>query len=89
MLEKAEKWMKSKIVEAKDKADFEKKLANQEGFIKANWCGELECEKSIKEATTANSRNIPFEENKGKMKDCTCIWCGKKAKVKAYFAKSY
>ena len=89
MLDKAEKWIKSKIVEAKDKADFEKKLANQEGFIKAAWCGDEACEKSIKDATTANSRNIPFAENNGKMEDCQCIWCGKKAKVVAYFAKSY
>ena len=89
MLTKAEKYVNSKVVEAKDKADFEKKLASQVGFVKANWCGEPECEAAIKEATTANSRNIPFSENKGKIADCKCIWCGKKAKVKAYFAKSY
>ncbi len=89
MLNKAEKWMNSKIVEAVDKGDFEKKLANQEGFVSANWCGEPECEKAIKDATTANSRNIPFSENKKEPTNCKCIWCGKKAKVKAYFAKSY
>jgi len=89
MLEKAEKWMNSKVFEANSKADFEKKLADQVGFVKVNWCGEPECEAAIKEATTASSRNIPFSENKGKMEDCDCIWCGKKAKVKAYFAKSY
>jgi len=89
MLKKAEKWMNSKIIVATDKADFEKKLANQEGFVCADWCGEPECEKAIKEATTANSRNIPFSENKKAPTNCKCIWCGKKAKVKAYFAKSY
>jgi hypothetical protein len=45
----------------------------------------MDCEKAIKEGTTATVRVIPFgKEIKGK-----CSRCGREAKYLAYFAKSY
>lgn len=89
ILEKATKRLNDNIVEAKNKEDFENLIKNQEGFIKAYWCNEKECELNIKEATGANTRNLPFAENEKELKDCKCIWCGKKALKVAYFAKAY
>ena len=33
-----------------------------EGFVKAMWCGNQECEDKIKEDTTATSRCMPFAQ---------------------------
>jgi prolyl-tRNA synthetase len=50
------------------------------------WCGSEECEKSIKEDTKATLRCIPLEQpgDTG-----PCIYCGRTAKERAYFAKAY
>ncbi len=89
LLQNATQKLKSSIIEAKDKEDFINKIKNQEGLVKACWCNEKECELSIKEHTGANTRNLPFDENEKELKDCNCIWCGKKAKKIAYFSKAY
>ena len=47
------------------------------GFIKAMWCGNLECEEKIKEVNGIKSRCIPFNEEQISDK---CICCGKDAK---------
>ena len=52
----------------------------------APWCGSRECEESIKEQTGAKITNIPFDGGKLGEK---CIYCGRKAKHMANFAKSY
>ena len=56
------------------------------GFIKAMWCGELECEEKIKEVYGLSSRCMPFEQEK--IAD-TCICCGKKADKLVYWGKAY
>ncbi|MFS0749060.1 proline--tRNA ligase [Oceanobacillus sp. 1P07AA] len=70
---------------AKDMDEFKEKIENG-GFIKAMWCGDVSCEESIKEETTATSRCIPFEEEK--VAD-TCVCCGKEAKELVYWARAY
>lgn len=57
-----------------------------DGFIKAMWCGEEECEDKIKELTGVGSRCIPFEQET--LAD-TCICCGKPAKHMVYWGKAY
>lgn len=58
----------------------------QDGFAKAMWCGNRECEDKIKAATGATTRCMPFNhEPVGE----TCVCCGKKATAVTYFAKSY
>ncbi|MDE7293928.1 MAG: proline--tRNA ligase, partial [Oscillospiraceae bacterium] len=59
---------------------------NGDGFIKAMWCGEEECEDKVKEATGVGSRCIPFEQEKLSE---TCVCCGKPAKCMVYFGKAY
>ncbi len=63
------------------------KLAeNGDGFVKAMWCGDPECESKIKELTGVGSRCIPFEQDDISDK---CICCGKEAKQMVYWGKAY
>ncbi len=62
------------------------KAAVETGFAFSHWCGDRECEAQIKEETKATTRNIPFDQP---TEVGVCIHCGKPAKEKAYFARSY
>lgn len=64
----------------------EKLASNGDGFIKAMWCGEEECEDKIKEITGVGSRCIPFEQEELSDK---CVCCGKPAKCMVYWGKAY
>lgn len=68
------------LEEMKDIAD------NKPGFIKAMWCGELECEEKLKEVVGVTSRCIPFEQEK--LSD-VCVCCGKPASKMLYWGKAY
>ena len=59
---------------------------NGDGFIKAMWCGEEECEDRVKELTGVGSRCIPFDQEH--ISD-TCVCCGKPAKHMVLWAKAY
>lgn len=59
---------------------------NKPGFIKAMWCGGVECELRLKEAAEITARCIPFEEEKIGEK---CVCCGKKAEKLVYWGKAY
>ncbi len=60
--------------------------ANGDGFVKAMWCGDEECEDKVKEATGVGSRCIPFNQEEIAP---TCICCGKPAKHLVYWGKAY
>lgn len=67
--------------------DEMKELSLKEnGFIKAYWCGNRECEDKIKEETGITSRCIPFD---GDNDDGNCLVCGKKATHLVYWGKQY
>ena len=60
---------------------------NGDGFIKAMWCGDSECEDKLKEETGGvKSRCIPFVEEH--LSD-VCVCCGKPAKHMVYWGKQY
>lgn len=59
---------------------------NGDGFIKAMWCGDEECEDKVKELTGVGSRCIPFEQEHLSDK---CVCCGKPAKHMVYWGKAY
>lgn len=66
--------------------EFTDILEKKQGFIKAMWCGEQECEIAIKDETGATTRCMPFEqENLAPV----CVHCGKPAKTMVYFGKAY
>lgn len=83
---KAKTLRDTKTYIAKTMEEFETILNKNQGFIKAMWCGEQNCEESIKEKTGATSRCIPFEQEE--IVD-TCICCGKKSENMVYWGKSY
>jgi prolyl-tRNA synthetase len=66
--------------------EFKRVVGGKGGFVKAAWCGSPECEAKIKEETSATIRVIPFEKEQP---TTDCVYCGKKAKDIAYFARSY
>ncbi len=66
--------------------EFKQTVAGKGGFVKAAWCGGADCEAKIKEETGATVRVIPFEKEQP---TTDCVYCGKKAKDVAYFARSY
>lgn len=59
---------------------------NGDGFVKAMWCGDEECEDKVKELTGVGSRCIPFNQEEISDK---CICCGKPAKHLVYWGKAY
>ncbi|MBQ3166068.1 MAG: proline--tRNA ligase [Clostridia bacterium] len=84
MLEKSKKIRDSKVVSADS---LESILAGVEGknFVKAAWCGHVECEEKIKAETAATSRVILGDAAEGDV----CPICGKKAEKIVLFARAY
>ena len=66
--------------------EFEKNINENQGFIKAMWCGNDECEEKIKELTAAKSRCIPDEQEK--ISD-VCVCCGKPASTMVIWGRQY
>ena len=56
------------------------------GFIKAMWCGDPECEAKLKEVAGVTSRCMPFDQEH--LSD-TCVCCGKPAKTMVIWGKAY
>ena len=71
---------------AKNMEEFEKNINENQGFIKAMWCGKEECEDKIKELTGAKSRCIPFEQENISDK---CVCCGKHADKMVVWGRQY
>ena len=87
LYEKALKNLEEKTYVARNYDEFLDIAANKPGFIKAMWCGDVECENKIKEDTGGvKSRCIPFEEEH--LSD-VCVCCGKPAKHQVYWGKQY
>ncbi len=77
MLERATKRRDKMTYTANNLEDVKKIMEGTPGFIKADWCGSLECEQKMKEIKGLKSRCI-LENTKpltGK-----CVVCGKEAK---------
>ncbi len=86
MFIKAKKHLEAHINDAKTYDEFKEILEKNPGFIRAMWCGNVECENKIKEETGATSRCIPFDEENISDK---CICCGKEAKHMVFWGKAY
>ena len=66
--------------------EFEQKINENQGYIKAMWCGDETCENKVKEQTGAHSRCIPFEQEH--ISD-TCVVCGRKADKMVVWGRQY
>ena len=63
------------------------KLAeNGDGFVRAMWCGDRECEDKVKEMTGVGSRCVPMDQETVSDK---CVCCGRPAKKLVYWGKAY
>ncbi|MAE49795.1 proline--tRNA ligase [Candidatus Pacearchaeota archaeon] len=88
LLEKAEKFLRAGVVEAKDLLSVEKVIRSKKiAFVPL--CRGVECEDMLKyKSGGAKVLNIPFDGEK-RAKGKTCVVCGKKADYLAYVGKSY
>lgn len=86
LLERARSHRDSKTSVATNYEEFKSIIKEKQGFVKAMWCKEQDCELEIKEETGATSRCMPFEQEK--VAD-TCVCCGKPAKTMVYWGKAY
>ena len=87
MYERAEAHLRSSIFDAKTYDEFKDIADNKPGFIRAVWCGDEECENTIKADTTVTSRCMPFDDTELISDKCVC--CGKPAKHLVYWGKAY
>ena len=62
------------------------RMLEKPGYIKAMWCGDLECEMKLKEEADVTSRCIPFGV---KPIGDKCVCCGREAKKLVYWGKAY
>jgi len=84
LFEKALAFRKANTYEPHDYIEFQEVVKN--GWAFSWWCKNPECEQKIKEETKATTRCIPFEQPAG---DGKCIYCGRPAHEKVYFARAY
>lgn len=78
---------KSHITDVASYGEFKDAVEHKPGFIRAMWCGDVECENKIKEDTTATSRCMPLEGEETVSDVCVC--CGKPAHKLVYWGKAY
>ena len=77
----------NRTYEARTYEEFLDTAKTKEGYIKAMWCGETECEEQLKDVTGGvKSRCIPFVEDH--LAD-TCVCCGKPAKHMVIWGRQY
>ena len=86
MYDRAKKHLTENTHIAHNWDEFNDLLETKQGFIRAMWCGEQECEEAIKEKNGATTRCMPFVQAKH---SDVCVHCGKPAKAEVYFGKAY
>ena len=87
LVERADRNRAEKTNDATSYEQFLKIAEEKPGFIRAMWCGDVECEEKLKDVTGGvKSRCIPFSEET--LSD-TCVCCGKKAKHLVIWGRQY
>jgi len=87
LYERAAENLKNRTSIATNYDEFLDIAENKSGFIKAMWCGDVECEDKIKNDTGGvKSRCIPFNEEH--LSD-VCVCCGKPAKHMVVWGRQY
>lgn len=86
LFQRAKEFRDRHTYDVDDFATFESIMKEGRGFIRANWCGSSDCEKTIQEKTIATIRCIPLEESEP---TGNCVYCNELGKYRVYFAKAY
>ncbi len=84
MLKRATEFRDANTHEPKNYDEF--KAIVEDGFARAWWCGDRDCEAQIKDETKATTRCIPLEQPGG---SGVCVHCGQPAQEVAIFGKAY
>jgi prolyl-tRNA synthetase len=72
--------------EVTEYSNFKEIMAGERGFIHAFWCEDATCEAQIKTETKATTRCLRLDE---KEEQGHCVYCGKAATRRWYFAQAY
>ncbi len=86
LYEKALKNREDRTYTAENLDELVKIAGEKSGYIRAMWCGDLECELKLKEVADVSSRCMPFGAEPVGDK---CVCCGKPAKKLVYWGKAY
>lgn len=84
LLQRATEYRDAHIHEPVNYDEFRQIVAD--GWAYAWWCGRAECEAKIKEETRATTRCIPANQPD---EHGACIYCGRPATERVYFARAY
>ncbi len=76
----------NKTYSAENLEELIKIASEKNGYIKAMWCGDRECEEKLKELADVSSRCIPFGHEPIGEK---CVCCGREAHKLVYWGKAY
>jgi len=80
----AKAYLAEHTITASDRATFVQLLVDRAGLIEIPWCERADCEKAVKEATSATTRNL-----RRPALAAVCVACGEPATAQAFFAQSY
>lgn len=86
LFKRAQKFLEDNTHDVSDYAEFKKTMETTRGFLRAFWCENEDCEAKIKAETKASTRCLPLN---AKEETGVCIYCGKDAKHRWYFAQAY
>ncbi len=75
-----------RTVEVTSLAELYDRAATNAGFSIASWCGDEACETTIKDASKATIRCIPFDQPS---EHGPCVVCGRPGQAQAVFARAY
>jgi prolyl-tRNA synthetase len=80
----AETFLFDHTIATLDREEFFRLCTERAGMIDVPWCGRPECEATVKDATSATTRNL-----REPARAARCVPCGEPARYQAYFAQSY
>ncbi len=86
MFKKAEAHLAKSTITCTTWEEFQESIEAKK-IVFAFHCGDVNCERNIKDSTQATARCIPFDQPNALSSEC--MRCSKPAKYKAYFAKNY
>jgi prolyl-tRNA synthetase len=86
MFDRALAFRESRTRTVDSREEFAAALAAERGFLRAHWCGDVACERAIKEETGATLRCVPLD---APPEEGTCIVCGRPSHARGVFARAY
>ncbi|MCJ7479029.1 MAG: proline--tRNA ligase [Candidatus Nanohaloarchaeota archaeon QJJ-7] len=86
LLEEQQEFQEDNVREAGSEGEIIDTIREEGGYVKANWCGQEECEEPVKDEVHAEIVMVPLEEEDI---DGACAVCGEEAEEVAYFSKNY